>query len=300
MEGRRDPTDLREDSPPPQRGARGARPAASDIPAFVKVRERPLKTHVMGRGGTVFVCPSGWGLPGESALNPLRAFSDLARFFTFDPTGTGESTALRSKEDLGSRGVANDSSGMLLRLKLRPTAVLGHSHGGCAALRVAINHSELVRRLIVVSTTPGSSDGEPWNWRAVLGDLAPAAPLTSREDLLGIARRIMTGAVAEPERAREIFGDLEQKKWQVSVERFNGLPKDNRMLDLRGKLRHIQAPTMIIAGARDPIVAMEAAEAIRAEVSKSELVVFEKSGHFPMLEEPEKFRSVLEEFLERD
>lgn len=275
-------------------------PLASDIPNFVKVRERPLKTHIAGRGGTVFVCPSGWGLPGDAGLNLLQNFGDLARFFTFDPSGTGESTTLRAKEDLGSRGIANDSSGMLLRLKMRPSAVFGHSHGGCAALRVAINHPELVRRLVVVATTPGNGTPDAWSWRAVLGSETPTAPIAKREELLRVTRLIQTRALADPERGGALFEAMAAREWNVAVERFNALPKDGRQLDLRGKLRHIAAPTLIIAGAKDPIVGMEAAEALRSEIPKAELAVFEKSGHFPMLEEPEKFRVVFEEFLERD
>jgi pimeloyl-ACP methyl ester carboxylesterase len=110
----------------------------------------------------------------------------------------------------------------------------------------------------------------------------------------------MVSAVAEPERGPSLFDGMTAAAWNVAVERFNALPKDGRMLDLRGKMRHIQAPTLIVAGARDPIVPLALAEAMRSEIEKSELVVFERSGHFPMLEEPEKFRVVLEEFLERD
>ena len=300
MTGRADPPEAGDHNGQAARPSRRETTALSDIPAFVKVRERPLKTHIQGRGGTVFVCPSGWGLPGDLGLNLLAPFGDLARFFTFDPSGTGESTALRAKEDLGSRGIANDSSGMMLRLKMRPSAVFGHSHGGCAALRVAINHPELVRRLVVVATTPGNGTADAWNWRSVLGERAPTAPIGGRADLLRVTRLIMLAAVADAARARDVFDGIEAKEWKVAIERFNALPKDGRMLDLKGKLRHIAAPTLIVAGAKDPIVGMEAAEAMRQEIPKSEVAVFEKSGHFPMLEEPEKFRVVFEEFLERD
>lgn len=296
---RRDPQDMsgeRASAP----GAPTKAPAElSDIPRFVKVRERPLKTHVIGRGATVFLCPPGWGVPGEMALNVVRAYADLARWFTFDPSGTGESTALRAKEDLGARGIAGDSSGMLLRLKLRPAAVFGHSHGGAAALRVAINHPELVRRLVVVAATPGGTD-DPWNWRRVLGDGELTEPLKTREEFLRVTRKLMVGSLADPSRGNEIFGAFEDKKWAVAVERFNAVPRERRAFDLRGKMVHIAAPTLVIAGRRDPLLDMEAAEAIRAEIPKAELVVFESSGHFPMLEEPQKFRNVLEEFLERD
>jgi len=100
VHGRRDPADLGEDGGGEAPGRpRKPAPFPSDIPAFVKVRERPLKTHLLGRGGTVFVCPTGWGLPGEMSLSVVRPYADLARFFTFDPSGTGESTGIRAKED---------------------------------------------------------------------------------------------------------------------------------------------------------------------------------------------------------
>lgn len=279
---------------------RQAAPAISDIPAFVKVRERPLKTHLLGRGATVFVCPVGWGVPGEMVLNVLRNYGELARFLTFDPSGTGESTSIRTKEDLSSRGVANDVSGMLLRLKLRPAAIFGHSHGGAVALRVAIAHQELVRRLVVVSTSPGGLGEGPWNWTRILGDLTPREPLKTREEFLRIARRLFVNSLAEPARANEAFAGAVAKEWSVSIDRFNAMEKEFKTYDLRGKMRHIQAPTLIAAGKLDPVVPLEAAEAIRAEIPKSELVVFERSGHYPMLEEPAKFKSVIEEFLKRD
>jgi len=283
-------------------GARGRPPPAgpSDIPAFVKVRERPLKTHVFGRGGTVFVCPPAWGLPGEMAINPLRPHADAARFFTFDPSGTGESTATRAKEDLTSRGLANDCTGLLLRLKLRPMAVLGHSHGGLVAMRVALNHPELVRKLVVVSSTPGDGSDDPWAWRALLGDAAPTAPVERREEILKMGHAIWARSLADPSQSKKVFGPLPDKKWKVSIERFNASPKDSQGLDLRPKLPHIRAPTLILHGRKDPVVGEGAAEEMRKALPNGEIVYFEKSGHFPMLEEPLKFATVLGEFLRRD
>ena len=280
---------------PPQ-----APPVPSDIPAFVKVRERPLKTHTLGRGATVFVCPPAWGIPGEMAVNVLRPHGDLARFFTFDPSGTGESTALRAKEDLSSRGVANDVTGMLLRLKVRPAAIFGHSHGGLVALRVALNHPELVRRIVLVSTTAGDGSQDPWGWRRVLGRPLIVGGAPTRDEVLRTSKAIWAGSLADPARAGAIFGALPDKKWLVSVERLAALPKESNGLDLREKLDHIRAPTLILQGAKDPIVPVEAAEVLRQRLVGSELVVFENSGHFPMLEEPTKFRNVVAEFLARD
>ncbi len=248
----------------------------------------------------VFVCPPAWGLPGETAINPLRPHADEARFLTFDPSGTGQSTATRAKEDLTSRGLANDCTGLMLRLKLRPKAVLGHSQGGVVAIRVALNHPELVRKLVLVSATAGDGSDDPWGWRAVLGDRALTGPVQGREEVLQIGRRVWAGSLADPSQSKKVFGPLPDKPWKVSVERFNAMPKDSLGLDLRPKLSHIRAPTLIIHGRRDPVVGQSAAEEMRKGLPNVEVVYFEKSGHFPMLEEPLKFATVLGEFLRRD
>jgi proline iminopeptidase len=157
-----------------------------------------------------------------------------------------------------------------------------------------------VRRLVVISTSPGGLSEGPWNWTRILGDLTPREPLKTREEFLRIARRLFVNSLAEPDRANDAFAGAVAKDWAVSIDRFNAMEKEFKTYDLRGKMRHIQAPTLIVAGKLDPVVPLEAAEAIRAEIPKSELVVFERSGHYPMLEEPEKFKSVIEEFLKRD
>lgn len=279
--------------PPPPAG-----PAA--IPSFVKVRERPLKTHAFGRGGTVFVCPPSWGMPGEMALNPLRPHAETARFFTFDPSGTGESTGTRAKEDLTSRGLANDCTGLLLRLKMRPKAVLGHSQAGFVALRVALNHPELVRKLVLVSATAGNGTDDPWGWRSALGDAAPSGPVESREKVLQLAKTVWRDSLADPSAAAKLFGPLPDKKWKLSIERFNAVPRETQRADLREKLDHIRAPTLILHGRKDRVIPPSAAEDMRRRLPDAEVVYFEESGHFPMLEEPRKFASVLSEFLGRD
>ena len=70
-------------------------------------------------------------------------------------------------------------------------------------------------------------------------------------------------------------------------------------LDLTAKLAGFHFPTLVITGRYDmnvaPLTAWRMAHAIRG----AQLVFFEKSGHLPAYEEPEKYHDVLEDFLER-
>ena len=58
-------------------------------------------------------------------------------------------------------------------------------------------------------------------------------------------------------------------------------------------------PTLVICGGNDWITPLSKSEQIVAGIPGSRLEVFDKSGHMPMLEEPEKFISVLRSFLAR-
>jgi alpha-beta hydrolase superfamily lysophospholipase len=56
-------------------------------------------------------------------------------------------------------------------------------------------------------------------------------------------------------------------------------------------------PTLIIWGQRDAIIPVEHAHAAAASIPHSQLVIFERSGHFPHLEEPERFAHHVADFI---
>ena len=62
---------------------------------------------------------------------------------------------------------------------------------------------------------------------------------------------------------------------------------------MRARLGEIRVPTLVICGGNDWITPLSKSEQIAAGIPGSRLEVFDKSGHMPMLEEPEKFISVL-------
>jgi proline iminopeptidase len=68
-------------------------------------------------------------------------------------------------------------------------------------------------------------------------------------------------------------------------------------LDLTSKLADFHFPTLIINGRFDMNVAPLTAWQLRQMIPGAKVVFFEKSGHLPSYEEPEKYANVLEEFL---
>jgi proline-specific peptidase len=83
--------------------------------------------------------------------------------------------------------------------------------------------------------------------------------------------------------------------WGVSEWNPNGKLRD---WGVTGRLHEIDVPTLITSGRYDECTPMLAEQA-QAGIPGSERVLFEESSHMPFVEEPERFRAVLNDFLER-
>jgi len=67
--------------------------------------------------------------------------------------------------------------------------------------------------------------------------------------------------------------------------------------DLKPRLPSLTCPTLVTVGRADWVTPVSAAETIAALVSGARLVVFERSGHSPQIEEAELFQRVVRDFL---
>ena len=75
---------------------------------------------------------------------------------------------------------------------------------------------------------------------------------------------------------------------------------------LRGMAQRVEAydiaeeldmPVLIVAGAADQVVSLAEAEQMRRAFPAAELRVLGRSGHLPMLEEPEALSDLLRDFV---
>jgi pimeloyl-ACP methyl ester carboxylesterase len=69
-----------------------------------------------------------------------------------------------------------------------------------------------------------------------------------------------------------------------------------RAHDISGELAEIEAPTLVVHGREDVLVPCADAEQIAAMIRGAELLVFEDTGHMPMVERPVTFDDALLRF----
>ena len=73
-----------------------------------------------------------------------------------------------------------------------------------------------------------------------------------------------------------------------------------RRTDLRPLLDQIKVPAMGIYGDLDKVVHPKQWQPMQTGIKQAHIERFPQAGHFPMLEEPQKFSERLKAFLDRD
>jgi pimeloyl-ACP methyl ester carboxylesterase len=223
---------------------------------------------------------------------------------TFDPPGAGQSprpTRLDMPEILACVEEALAACGIT-----GPVDVFGHSQGGVAALAFALERSQRAQRLVLANTSSGGpaflrAPGAIWNrshpdfWQfALLGMLYVAVPRRATETLMN--NLIFRDSYVD--RTRFTPMAITVRDWLASPRtRARWGKKVARRIDYSRQLAEVRAPTLVTAGCFDPQMPLACAEELAAGIPHSQLVVFERSGHYPFLEEPEAYWAAVRAFL---
>jgi pimeloyl-ACP methyl ester carboxylesterase len=116
-----------------------------------------------GNGDPIVVLAGGFG-DVSSMTQTIGPLSRERRVIGIDLEGHGR-TALRATPMSHERN-GDDVAAVLRHLDIARADVAGYSHGGDAAIRMAIQHPEMVRNLIVIST---AAERDGWYPEALKG-----------------------------------------------------------------------------------------------------------------------------------
>lgn len=238
-----------------------------------------------------------------------RVMPGLARRFTViapDLAGHGESDKPKGDYSLGAH--ASTVRDLLMALGHERATFVGHSLGGGIVLQLSYQFPERCERLVLVdsgglgrevslllraATLPGSELVLPFLAATRLLDAGARVG-----DLLGrLGLRVPTD-LEEMARGHSTLGDREARAAFVHTLRAVVEPGGQRV-DASNRLylaQHI--PFLLIWGERDSIIPVSHGHAAHEQLPDSRLEVFAHSGHFPQLDEPERFLEVLVDFID--
>jgi proline iminopeptidase len=273
-----------------------------------------VQIHYTVRGsGPVLIAHSGG--PGMDA----RDWDDFARIDDFvtivaiHPRGSGLSGPAASEAYL-LPDYAADVEALRVHLELEKPILMGWSHGGMVVQQFAFTYPGSLSKLILFDTS--AYFGE------FLSDIEAAVQEFKNEPWFETS---FTALKAEWDGQYETDEDMarlwaEEMKFYFKIfdpraeayhERTKDLPvriaplktfndREAASMDLRPHLSKIIVPTLVIVGRHDFITNVAMAEEIVKHIPNARLEIFEDSGHFALVEEPEKFYRVIKEFVETE
>ena len=232
-----EPTEANQDSRQAEAPAAMVTPAGS---GFADAAEG-LKVHyeVYGRGEPIVVMAGGFG-DASSMMQVIGPLSRNRRVIAIDLEGHGR-TALR-KTPMSHERNGDDVAAVLRHLRLAKADIAGYSHGGDAAIRMAIQHPEMVRNLIVIST---AAERDGW-----YPELLPAMASVSSAQLPQFKQTPFYKRYAEVAPHPEQFGLL--------LDRMGELMKKD--YDWRPEIAKLRMPTLLLFADHDAVSMKHIAE----------------------------------------
>ncbi len=220
----------------------------------------------------------------------------------YDQRGTGASKGLRPNAPQSMDTQVADLEAIRNALRLERAAILGDSYGGMIAMAYAAAHPKHVTRLILSDSPAPSWNGivhllpqvfpDRLEQGAAEGKLA-ANPEAAAQAGLVNHMRMMFYSTDLRDAYLAHMGDL---GFVPAI--GDAVQKATEKLDLTPELAKFKFPALVITGRYDMNVAPLTAWRLAHAIPGAQLVFFEKSGHLPAYEEPDKYLKVLESFLE--
>jgi proline iminopeptidase len=246
------------------------------------------------------------GAPGLGSRAEPRAtfspFADTFRVIVFDARGSGESGG---NEPYTHEQWAADVEGLRQWAGVDRFVMAGGSYGGFISMEYAIRHPDRVSALVLRDTSPDHSNDDAARRNA-------AASTRVRIDMAKLDR-INTGQVRDDDDLRDCWREIlplydhvydpaaVEAKVAATPYRYAthnyAFAHNQPHYDIKAQLPGITCPTLVTVGRDDWITPVACSETIVSLIPDSRLVVFEKSGHSPQIEEADEWRRVVREFL---
>ncbi len=227
--------------------------------------------EVLGRGRPLIFL-HGWVGSWRYWIPTMQAAAASFRAYALDLWGFGDSAKSASKYTLVQQTELLEN--FMEEMGMAKIALVGHGLGALVALLYADRHPDTVDRLMAIGF-PLQENG----FSSRLRSLPPAELadwLLSRNSTTEAAH--VEAPKADPQAIIVSLDDLKES-------------------NLRSVTYGLDTPSLLVYGQNDPAVITPTLEGDDALPKNAHHVTFEGSGHFPMLDEPNKFNRLLADFL---
>ena len=255
-----------------------------------------------GDKGPAVVLVHGLGGYIENWLYNIGPLSQSHRVYALDLPGFGRSDKTPLIRDLTV--LARFIAEFMEKLAIKKASLIGNSLGGGIALQLALEYPEKVEKLVLVDTAGMGRDviadfklcslpfvGEllihpslkstSGLWKKIIYDPSSITPET-----LELSYRLAAGPGAK----KALLSTL-----RAGINLFG--QKDKLTGQLLSRLKDLKALVLIVWGNSDRIIPVAHARLALEKIPGARLELFDRCGHMPMFEHPDKFNTLVLDFL---
>ena len=269
----------------PNRGLRGPPAQAT----FLQIEGHRVRYIDEGIGPPVFLI-HGFGSSLEVWGDVRKKLTSAHRVIAIDLLGFGHSD--RPRADYSPRAQARRLVAVMDRLRVKTTALVAHSWGAAIALTLTLEYPERVTRLAVYNAWV-YSDQLPtlFYWSRVKGLGEAIAWLFYAED---VERRLEQSFYNQDLITFKMVEDAEHNMTRDhGVDVTLAVVRGQRFETLETRYHTIKQPTLILWGREDHISLLSTGVRLSDDLPHAHLKVFERCGHFTMLEAPRSTQHLL-------
>jgi pimeloyl-ACP methyl ester carboxylesterase len=257
----------------------------------VRAGDLDIWTEQVGGGSDVLLIGGG-GDTVESWQFQLDGLADRYRLTAFDNRGAGR-TAMPG-DSVSAEVMADDAAAVLRGLDVSSAHVAGFSGGSIIAQELALRHPELVRSLVLQSTW-AVPDPYLRSWIIFVRWLVEVAP-SERAFLEGFFLDIYTARAHNDGTVGRFIEEVlafPHKQSTEDLQRFLDAFVDH---DTSERLPGIAAPTLVLAGGRDPTARPPLCRAVAELIPGARFEVMEEEAHQPFQEVPDEWNARVDTF----
>jgi pimeloyl-ACP methyl ester carboxylesterase len=266
----------------------------------VEVAGRELNVIDSGGDGPPLLLIHGLGGVWQNWLLTIPALMDSFRVVAPDLPGFGGSEMPVGR--ISIQGYARVVDELCSALGIDCPIVVGNSMGGFIGAELALAFPTRVQKLVLVSAaglSVASMKKEPLLTAGRLLSLGTTRAGTQASELIKrprLRRAFLQFVVRYPEKLSVPLAS-ELVRGGASPGLVGGLDAI-LTYKIRERLSEIEVPTLIVWGRNDILVPVsDAAEFERLIGDNAHAVIFEDTGHLPMIERPSRFNALLADFI---
>jgi 3-oxoadipate enol-lactonase len=249
----------------------------------------PIDVEVSGPADApVLMLSSSLGTTKHMWDPQMGAFAAKYRVVRYDRRGHGKSGV--TKGEYSMEMLARDAIAVMDGLKLDRVNWLGLSMGGMEGMWLGANAGNRIDKLILSNTAAYYADKTMWHNR--IDAVSKAGSVAAIADMVINAWLTKDFQAAHP----DVTARMKEMMIATPVAGYLRCCAAVRDMDHREIIKSIKAPTLIIAGAKDPATNVAAAEFIRDRIAGAKLAILD-AAHIANVEQPEAYAKEVTGFL---